>query len=143
MRWILRLVVVWGILAAIGYWVGLPYAAKLLQTKTRTDTITQCQQQLAAQGMTNVPNAPVSAEQAGIFCHCLADSLTVTREDLLEVVDHYIKTGKQEPPARIRALMQTQVNTCNTQLQQSIMHHPSAPQAAPARNNEGETIIFK
>lgn len=122
MRWLLRILITWAVLIPISYFVGVPYAMKCLQNKTQQETLAQCNQQLHDKGLLGSSASALTQAQGDHYCHCLADPLTFTREDLFDVVRH-------RQPAHLTTQVNAQVEACNNELQQAIIkkYQPSAP----------------
>ena len=128
MRWLLRMLIFWAISAPLFYVFGLPVALDHLNKKTRKDAYSQCITHLTNERMMGGANSPMSQTQGTEYCHCVSDGLTVTQNDLLDLV-------QKKEPAALTAASKLQTDACNSKLQgQMYGATPSvaAPQTAPA-----------
>jgi len=127
----------WTISGSLSYLYGLPYAIDYLQTKAREQTYTQCVNQLRSQGLIGLNNSPLSATLGDEYCHCVADPLLFTREDLFD-------TARQKPPAHITQQAQELVETCNKNLDEKLgaTNTPAATKPADKElQSDGTEVI--
>ncbi len=120
MRIVKRLFIVWVLGLVAFYFFGFPLLMDFVQTKARTDAYNQCIVQMNQQGL--IGNA-ITPDQAGDYCHCVADPLTFTRDDLGDVL-------QKKTPARITQQAKELVEQCNVSLQH-IMNGGYAQPAPP------------
>ena len=114
MRALKRILILWLAMLPVSYFWGIPFATHMLEAKTKTQALAQCAQQLHDQGLVGIANAPLNGAQGETYCHCITDPITLTRDDMLDMLRH-------QPPAHLGGLMKTQVDTCNAALQHDIM----------------------
>ncbi len=135
MRFLLRLLLFWAISLPLFYGFGMPYLLEKVTTKARADGYSQCLGGLRKTLMMDAPSAPLTRAQGDAYCHCLSDSLTFTRDDLMDKL-------QKKPMAHLEG----QAQSLSTQCAESLKHpalapapKPSAPQ--PWEDNQG-TIHF-
>lgn len=124
MRWLLRLLLFWAISGPLFYMFGLPYLLDMLSKKAQTDAYTQCQQQLAKEGLVGSKNSPLNEQQGIGYCHCASDRLILTKNDVLDLV-------QKKPPVALTALSESIAKQCNTDLQRMLGFLPPEPQNQP------------
>ena len=127
MRALKRLLIFWAISAPLFYFLGIPLALDHLSKKAQTQGYEQCVNHMKDEGMMGSANSPITAEQAVGYCHCVSDSLTFTKKDLFDMVQH-------QPPAALTATQQTLAEKCNADLQRAQGFLPPAGQQ-PAETN--------
>lgn len=110
MRWLIRSLIFWAVCAPLFYLFGLPMMMHKLETKSRAENYTACQQHLKDEHIANVPSAMVSPLQADQYCHCISDPITLTQADLFDLV-------QKKSPQRLADAMKPIVEGCNTALQ--------------------------
>lgn len=134
MRWLLRLILFWALMAPISYYFGLPIALEKLSAKAQTQALADCRTKLTTEGLVGSANSPLNPQQGEGYCHCMSDKLVLTKADLLDVV-------QKKPPAALTAMAQTIADGCNRDLQRSLGFLPAEPAAAtpvdaPAESEE-------
>ena len=110
MRTIKRMLLLWLIMLPVSYVWGIPAMMHYIGAKTKAQTLAQCAQQLQEQQL------PLNAAQGDTYCHCIADPLIFTREDLVDVI-------QRQPPRQMTAQLKLQVDTCNAAMQDDIMRN--------------------
>lgn len=113
MRWLLRFFIFWLIMLPLFYLFGLPWLMGLLSEKARTEAYGDCFRQLREQQLIDAPTAIVRQPQAETYCHCVSAPITLTRDDLPDLI-------KKRPPERLNALMKPVIEGCNADLQRSM-----------------------
>ena len=127
MRALKRLLIFWAISAPLFYFLGIPLAIDHLSKKAQTQGYEQCVTHMKDQGMIGSVNSPISAEQGVEYCHCVSDSLTFTKKDLFDMVQH-------QPPSALTALQQELADKCNANLQRAQGFLPPEGQHQPDAN---------
>jgi hypothetical protein len=140
MRKIVLFPILWSISGVASYVYGLPYALDYLQTKTRAQAYAQCVEQFRTNGLLGAANSPITPSIADAHCHCIADPLLFTRDDLMDAV-------QQKQPAHISQQAETLVATCNTSLEQkltggSVAPAPPIPAASTTQPDGTEIVHF-
>ena len=125
MRKIVIFFILWSISGTVSYVYGLPYALDYLQTRTRGQAYAQCVEQFRTNGLLGAVNSPITPIIADAHCHCIADPLLFTRDDLLDAV-------QQKQPAHISQQAEALVATCNTSLEEKLTGGSAVPQAPTA-----------
>ncbi len=136
MRKLAKFFVFWAISGTLFYVFGIPYALEQLQAKTRNETYTQCVEQLRQQGMVGLDNSSLNTAQGDEYCHCVADPLLFTQDDLMDM-------AQRKPPTKLTAQAQAQVVACNKTLEDLLSGGP-APTINPAGNEvqpDGTEIV--
>ncbi len=112
MRMFLRIVVLWLIVAPIGVYFGFPYLVATMQDRTRAEAHAQCVTQTAA-----APEAFDSArpEIATGYCACIRDGITLTRDDLLAIIQRKEATA-------LTASLSASVDRCTDELSSPLAH---------------------
>lgn len=109
MRWLLRLLLFWAISGPLFYLFGLPKLMDYMNHKTRTATRDQCIAQLRDEGKLGSNPGQIPPTHAEQYCHCVSDKLTITRADLIDMV-------QQKPPTALTALSQNLGQQCGDDL---------------------------
>lgn len=125
MRWLLRLILFWGLMTPISYYFGLPIALEKLGAKAQAQAFDECQKKLTAEGTMGGANSPLSPQQGLGYCHCLSDKLVLTKADLLDALQH-------KPPAALNAFAQAEADRCGRQLQDRLGRVSQEPAITPA-----------
>lgn len=137
MRWLLRALIFWVVCAPLFYFFGLPLLMNSLQTKSRTENYTACIRHLQEEHLANVPSSLLSPQQADEYCHCISDTITLTQEDLFDIV-------QKKQPQRLEAAMKPIVDSCNETLQSTLnraINSGTAPRSTYDPNGT-ETVHF-
>ena len=135
MRWLLRSFLFSCISLPLFYLLALPWLMGKLNVKTRAESYAQCQHQLHETGMAGSPTALLKAPQADAYCHCVSDSITLTRADLVPLAQH-------QPPTRLTAAMKPTVDACNDALKAGINQTiTTAPAPSVTRDANGVEIV--
>ncbi len=113
MRWLIRSLIFWAVCTPLFYLFGLPMLMEKLETSSRAENYTVCQQHLADEHLANVPSALLSPQQAEEYCHCVSDGITLTKSDLFDL-------ALKRQPARLTEAMKPVVEACNETLQQAL-----------------------
>lgn len=108
MRFLLRMLVFWAIVAPLLWVFGVPYLLRYIDQKTQAQNTIACREQLATAGL------DPASQRATRYCACLNETLHFKREDLFEIA----KT--RQAPERMTAALQVQVETCSPLLDSSI-----------------------
>ena len=124
MRWLVRMLLFWAISAPLFYIFGLPYMLELLSKKAQDEALTQCVAQMRSQNMFGQTDSPMTGDMADKYCHCVADGLILTKNDVFELV-------QKKPATELTALSQSLTTKCNEQLQQTMAAPPTVPAAPP------------
>jgi hypothetical protein len=132
MRWIIRSLIFWALCAPLAYVFGLPILLDKLTAKTRADALAQCQQHLQKEGMAGAAGSMLSTAMADEYCACVSGGLSVTRADLMELV-------QKKPPTALTAAANANSTKCNAALE-SKLSSPMTPDTAPV--NPGEQIMI-
>lgn len=140
MRWIIRLLVVWVILGGLFYMFGMQVLIDAMNEKTRAEGYQQCMAQLTNDKTIGHANSPLNLEQGTNYCHCVSDTLTLTKEDMMELVKQRVQMKEQTPPAGFTKRAQELANNCTTELQRNLGFLP-AESAAPAATPESSDLI--
>ena len=123
-KWV-KFLVLWAISGTLSYVYGIPYAIEYMQPKTREQAYTQCVSQLRSQGMIGLETSALTPSQGDEYCHCMADPLLFTRDDLFDM-------AKQKPPAHLTEQAKSQNTECNKTLEENLSHNqPIAPASPP------------
>lgn len=101
-----RLLIIWLVCVPLGLYFGFPYFTAYLQEKTRGEAYTQCIEQTAAQPEVFDPSNPAIANQ---YCECVRDGLTLTRDDMMQII-------RKQPPEGMQQRLDAQMNSCNQRL---------------------------
>lgn len=126
MRWLIRMLLFWAICAPLFYVYGLPYMLDMLSKKAQGEALSQCVEQMRSQNMFGQPDSPMTGEMADKYCHCVADDLILTKNDVFELV-------QKKPATALTALSQALTTKCNEQLKQDMATPPQSqvPAAPP------------
>lgn len=101
MRFFKRFLLFWLLMLPVSYFFLLPLLQTKLSERTRADTLTECGRQLTTAGF--------NAEAGAPYCQCLTEGLTLTRDDLFDLV-------KRRPPVQFTAWMTAKTETCQHHL---------------------------
>jgi hypothetical protein len=113
MRWLIRLLLFWAITGPLFYLFGLPYLLELLSKKAQAQSYSQCEEQLAKEGLVGQPDSPMTKERSEKYCHCVSDGLILTKNDVFDLM-------QQKPPAGLTSRGQAQADRCNNELQNEL-----------------------
>lgn len=107
-RWLLRLLIFWGISAPLFYVFGLPAALDFMSRKISRDNYAQCLARLTSGELIVNYGSELSQSKGESYCHCTSDSLTFTRNDLWD-------TAQKKQPAELSAMAQSLADQCNAE----------------------------
>lgn len=120
MRWLVRSMVLWAIMAPLFYFFGLPMLMEKLSKQTQTQTYTQCLANLKQQGLMDSDDAPISTKQGEHYCHCMSDGLTFTKPDIIDALH-------KRPPAALSAQAKAIAQQCNEELKATLAAQAPIP----------------
>ena len=120
MRWLIRMLLFWAICAPLFYLYGFPYLLEMLSKKAQGEALTQCVEQMREQAMIGQNGSPLTGAMADKYCHCVADGLILTKNDVFELV-------QKKPATELTALTQALTTKCNEQLQQDMTAGTQSP----------------
>lgn len=130
MRWLLRSLLLWLILAPVVWVFGMPRLLTYMEQEAKAQNSASCHQQV-----TQV-NPALPPDRIDSYCGCLNEVLHFEREDLFEMV----KT--RTAPARMTKALEAQVAWCNPVLHGAV---PQQQQPAPQKaktNPDGSVEIY-